>query len=157
MLSLIDLKDQEGSETVKRILGSALAVVILLSSCGASATKGMEVRDVWTRPAAQGGNGAVYFVIRSSEADEIVGVSSDMAEAVEIDVSMMSGDVMEMHQLESVPLGAGEQVTFEPGGLHIMLIRLKQDLKTGDEFKITLHFKSSQDLLLSVPVRDTLP
>jgi hypothetical protein len=142
-------------KTVKRILLSVLTIVFLLSSCAAPATEGVEVRDAWARPAAQGGNGAVYFVIRSSEADEILRVSSDVAEAVEMHESTMNGDVMEMHQLESVPLTAGEQVTFEPGGLHIMLIGLQQDLKNGDEFEITLDFKNYQELLVRVPVRDT--
>jgi periplasmic copper chaperone A len=133
---------------------SVLGIVFLLSGCAAPATEGVEVRDAWARPAAQGGNGAVYFVIRSSQADEIVDVTSDVAEAAEMHESMMSGDVMEMHHLESVPLGAGEQVTFEPGGLHIMLIGLKRDLSIGDEFEITLHFKNYQDIQLSVPVQD---
>lgn len=71
--------------------------------------------------------------------------------------STMSGDVMEMHQLQSVPLNAGEDVIFEPGGLHIMLIGLKQDLKPGEEFEITLQFKNSEDLKVSVTVQDTPP
>jgi len=101
---------------VKRIWVFVLAIVFLLSSCAGQATQGVEVRDAWARPAAQGGNGAVYFTIRSSEADELVGIVSDIAEAAEMHESLMSGDVMEMHQLQSVPLKAGEEVTFEPGG-----------------------------------------
>lgn len=132
-----------------------LAILLLLSGCATPATEGVEVRDAWARPASQGGNGAVYFVIHSSEADELIGVSSDVADAVEMHESKMNGDVMEMHQLKSILLHAGEQVTFEPGGLHIMLIGLKQDLKVGDEFEITLHFENDQDLTVNVPVLDT--
>ena len=47
------------------------------------------------------------------------------------------------------------KATFEPGGLHVMLVGLKQDLKTGDEIEITLHFKNYQDLPVRVPVQDT--
>jgi copper(I)-binding protein len=140
---------------VYRMLMSVLAIAFLLSGCAAPATEGVEVHDAWARAAAQSGNGAIYFVIRSSAADELVGVSSDVADAVEMHESKMSGDLMEMRQLESVPLGAGDQVTFEPGGLHIMLIGLKQDLKAGDEFEITLHFKNYQDIPLRIPVQDT--
>src|SRR5215216_3410406 len=140
---------------VNRISVFVLAIMFLLSGCAAPATEGVEVRDAWARPAAQGENEAVYLVIRSSEEDEITGVSSDVAEAAEIHESMMNGDVMEMHQEESVPLGAGEEVRFEPGGLHIMLVRLKQDLKNGDEFEITLQFKSREDLKVRVAVKDT--
>ena len=140
---------------MNRILVSALAILFLLSGCATPATEGVEIREAWSRPASQGGNGAVYFVIRSSEPDELIGVSSDVAEAVEMHESKINGDVMEMHQLKSILLNAGELVTFEPGGLHIMLIGLKQDLKVGDEFEITLHFKNVQDLNVNVPVRDT--
>ena len=115
----------------------------------------MEVQDAWARPAAQGGNGAVYFAIHSSAAEELVGISSDVAEAVEMHESKMSGDVMEMRQLQSVPLGAREEMIFEPGGLHVMLVNLKQDLNAGDEIDITLHFKNYQDIPLRVPVQDT--
>ncbi|HET6594259.1 MAG TPA: copper chaperone PCu(A)C [Anaerolineales bacterium] len=117
----------------------------------------MEVYDAWTRPAAQGANGAIYFVIHFSADEELVGVSSDAAEAVEIHESRMNGDVMEMRPVQSVPLGAGEDVRFEPGGLHVMLVGLKQDLKTGGEVEITLHFKNYQDIPLRVLVQDTPP
>jgi copper(I)-binding protein len=133
-----------------------LVVVLLLSSC-APAAKEMEVYDAWTRPAAQGANGAIYFVIHFSADEELVGVSSDAAEAVEIHESRMNGDVMEMRPVQSVPLGAGEDVRFEPGGLHVMLVGLKQDLKTGGEVEITLHFKNYQDIPLRVLVQDTPP
>ena len=140
---------------MNRILVFTLVIVLLLSGCAAPRAAGVEVQDAWSRPAARGGNGAVYFVIRSSAAEELVGISSDVAEAVEMHESKMSGDVMEMRQLQSVPLGAGEEVLFEPGGLHVMLVNLRQDLNAGDEIDITLHFKNYQDIPLRVPVQDT--
>jgi copper(I)-binding protein len=128
-----------------------------LSACASREAGGVEVRDAWTRPAAQGGNGAIYFVIEnhSAEMQELIGVTSDVADAVEMHESRMSGDVMEMRQIESIPLGPGEGAVFEPGGLHIMLIGLEQDLKTGDEVQITLDFANYEDILLTVPVQDT--
>ena len=142
---------------MNRILVFVLAVAFLFGGCSAPAKEGLEVHDAWTRPAAQGGNGAVYFSIRASEADELLNISSDAAEAVEMHESTMSGDVMEMHPLHSVPLGADKEVRFEPGGLHVMLVGLKQDLHVGDEVQIVLHFKSSPDLPVSVPVSNTQP
>ncbi|HEY3477107.1 MAG TPA: copper chaperone PCu(A)C [Anaerolineales bacterium] len=139
---------------MKWILVSVLTT-LLFNSCSAPGVEGLEVRDAWARPALQGGNGAVYFVIQSSEADEIVGVTSDVAESVEIHESRMNEDVMEMRQLQSVPLGAGEQVMFEPGGFHIMLIGLRQDLQIGDEFAISLRFKDHEDLQINVTVTDS--
>jgi copper(I)-binding protein len=142
---------------VNRIFVSVLTIVLLLSGCAAPSKAGVEVRDAWTRPAAQGGNGAIYFVIEnhSSETLEMIGVESDIAEAAEMHESRMSGDVMEMHQLESVSLEPGAEVIFEPGGLHIMLVGLKQDLKIGDEIQVTLNFSNAQSIQLIVPVQDT--
>ena len=142
---------------MNRILVFVVVIGLLVSSCAAPASQAVEVRDAWARPAAQGANGAVYFILHngSSQADELVAVSSEVAEAVEMHESTMSGDVMEMHQLASVPLGAGKEVMFEPGGLHIMLIGLKQELKTGDEFEITLQFRDQESLPVNVPVQDS--
>ena len=142
---------------MNRIFVSVLTIVLLLSGCTAPSKAGVDVRDAWARPAAQGGNGAIYFIIEnhSSETQEVIGVASDIAEAVEMHESKMSGDVMEMHQLESVSLDPGAEVTFEPGGLHIMLVGLKQDLKVGDEVQVTLNFSNAQDIQVTVPVQDT--
>jgi periplasmic copper chaperone A len=129
--------------------------VLVLSSCGAE--KGIEVHSVWMRPAAKGENGAVYFVIHnhSSQTDELISVSSEIAEAAEMHESKMNGDVMQMDQVESVPLEAFTEIEFEPGGLHIMLVDLKQDVRVGDEMDVTLHFKNFEDIKIVVPVRET--
>lgn len=142
---------------MNRILVFVLVIVSLLSGCAAPRAGDIEVQEAWMRPAAQGANGAVYFVIHNglAEADELEGISSEAAEAVEMHESMMNGDIMEMHPLESVPLGAGEQVTFEPGGLHIMLVGLKEALEVGDEIQITLHFKNHPDMQVDIPISDT--
>lgn len=139
---------------MKRILVPALAIAFLLGACRTGS--GMEVSEAWARPAAQGGNGAIYFVIQNDgpQADELTGVSCEAAEAAEMHESKMDGDVMQMHPLRSIPLPADAEVTFEPGGLHIMLIRLKHDLKLGDEVEVTLHFESFEDLKVLVPVRE---
>jgi periplasmic copper chaperone A len=144
---------------VKRILILVWAMAFLSSACGteSAAEEGIKINQAWMRPTAQGANGAVYLVIHndSSTANELVGVSTEVAQAAEMHESQMTGDVMEMNQLESVPLGAKEDVTFAPGGLHIMLINVKKELKTGDEIDITLHFSNAEDMKVIVPVRDT--
>jgi copper(I)-binding protein len=133
-----------------------LAIPLLLSGCAAQS--GIEVREPWMRPGTQGGNGAVYFIVQnhSSEEDEIVSIRSDAAAAVEIHESKMEGDVMQMQQLASVPLQSGAEVTFQPGGLHIMLVGLKNDINMGDEIELTLQFKNYEDIKVSVPVSEGL-
>jgi hypothetical protein len=129
-------------------------MLFLLGACGTR--QEIEVDEAWARPAAQAENGAIYFVVRNNgrEADELTGVSSDVADAVEMHESKMEGDVMQMHQLEAVPLEGDAEITFEPGGLHIMLVGLKRDLKVGDEIEVALHFKNFEDIHVTVPVKE---
>jgi periplasmic copper chaperone A len=132
-----------------------LAGAFLLSACNAAT--GIQVSNAWARTASKDGNGAVYFLLQnhSAAADELTGASSDSAVSVEIHESRMEGDVMKMQQLMSVPLAGKASIEFAPGGYHVMLIGLKQDLEIGGQIELTLHFKEYQDITVSVPVQES--
>ena len=133
-----------------------ILAAVLLTACGAE--KGIEVHKVWMRPAAQGENEAVYFVMHNhaSETDELTGVTSDAAQAVELDETTVVDDVSKMKKVDSVPVEAFAEIEFAPRGYHVMLIGLKKELKLGDEIEITLHFKNQEDLTIKVPVQNIL-
>lgn len=129
------------------------SMFLLVAAC--TPKEGIEVRDAWIRTAPQGGNSALYFVIHNYSADdELVGVSAEVADAAEIHESSMVNDVMQMRMVESVPLASGEDVEFASGGLHVMLVGVKEELKVGDTVEVVLHFKNSEDIRLQVPVRE---
>lgn len=139
---------------MKRIATIMLSTTLLLSACGAK--DGIEVRDAWARTATQGMNSAVYFVIQNynTEVDELTGVISNVAEAVEIHESKMEGDVMTMNRVESVAVEPSVKVEFLPGGYHVMLIGLKQNLEAGDEIEVTLQFRNSPDITVKATIRE---
>jgi copper(I)-binding protein len=102
-----------------------------------------------------GGNGAAYMLLHnhSAEDDALVGASSEAAGIVEIHLSQMKADgTMEMLKQESIVIPADGEVELKPGSYHVMLIGLKQDLKTGDEITLTLHFKNHEDITLTIPI-----
>lgn len=130
--------------------------MLLLGAC-APAVADMEASEVWARTGMQGGTSAVYLVLVNGTGadDELLSASSDIAEAVELHLSQMGPNgEMQMIPQSSVPLAAGEEVEFKPGGLHIMLIGLKQDLKVGDQFEVTLHLGNHADIRLTVEVKE---
>jgi hypothetical protein len=66
---------------------------------------------------------------------------------------MMGADeTMSMHPQESVPIPERGQVTFEPGGLHVMLVNLKRDLAEGEQIELILRFREAGEITLQVPV-----
>jgi len=104
-----------------------------------------------------GQNDAVCFVIDNptGQDDTLLEVRGDVAEAAEVHLSKMDENgVMSMERQESVSVPARSAVEFKPGGLHVMLIDLKNDLQIGDAFEITLVFQNMGEINLNVPVRE---
>lgn len=136
----------------ERLLAVPLTGILLLYAC--SSASGIQISQAWTRPALKDGNGAVYFLLQNHSAfgDELTGASSTAAGVVEMHESRLEGDVMKMQQLASIPIPGKVSLEFAPGGLHLMLIGLKEDLKVGDEIQVTLHFAEHEDITLDVPV-----
>ena len=142
---------------MKKLLFFSLIVVMLSSACGSE--KGIEIHNAWARPSQAGTNGGVYFELHNhgSAPDELLSISSVVSDAVEIHESKMEGDVMKMTMLTSLPIKGYADIAFEPNGLHVMLVNLKQELKLDDEFEIVLHFKNHEDITVHVVVKDSAP
>jgi hypothetical protein len=66
----------------------------------------------------------------------------------------MVNGVMEMRPIEAIDVPAKSSVTLRPGGLHVMLIGLKNDLKVGDVVRLTLRFEKSGTMKLEAAVRE---
>lgn len=142
---------------MKRFFAVILAGALLPGAC--SVASGITVSSPWARPAMQGDNGAVYFLLQnhSADGDELTGVSSNIAEAAELHESRMEGDVMQMRQVMSLPIQSKESIEFGPGSYHVMLVGLKQDIRANDEIQVTLHFQDHEDIVVTVPVQETAP
>lgn len=55
---------------------------------------------------------------------------------------------------DGVAVAPGTTVKFAPGGYHIMLMGLKQPLKAGDRFPLTLKFAKAGSVTVDVQVED---
>lgn len=142
-----------------RRLISALTALLLANYLAACQPRALSVADPWARPASAGSNGAVYFVIDNptNQADRLLSASSNIAEHVELHISVMDeqGTMGMHHQEEGVEVPARTKVAFEPGGLHVMLVDLPQDLQEGDNFPLTLTFQNAGEIQLDVTVKES--
>jgi periplasmic copper chaperone A len=139
---------------MRKILLSVI-IVLLLASCNPE--RPVQVRDVWARPGNAGGTTAVYMTIQNpdSEAEELLNASTDVAEFVELHMSMVGhGDMMTMEEQESIEIPGRATVELAPGGLHVMLINLLVELQPGDTITLGLYFLRAGEMELTVEVRE---
>jgi copper(I)-binding protein len=97
------------------------------------------VKDPWVRGtvAQQKASGA-YMQLTSTQGGKLVSARSPVAGVVEIHEMAMDGGVMKMRAIPGLDLPAGKSVELKPGGYHVMLMDLKQQLKEGDTVALTL-------------------
>jgi copper(I)-binding protein len=105
----------------------------------------VKVEQAWVRPSVPGQQGTGGYMKLTARADQrLVGASSPVAGVAEIHEMKMDGDVMTMRPAGSISLPAGKLVELKPGGLHLMLMDLKQPLAAGSSVPLTLLLKDSR-------------
>lgn len=125
-----------------------------LSACAEEGADDLVIGDAWARASVTANSAAYLTIENKTETDDtLLEVRSDVAEKVEIHDMTMEEMVMRMRRLNALPVKAGETVTLAPGGLHIMLIRLKQPLSEGMSVPLTLVFEKAGNIGVSAPVR----
>ena len=147
-----------------------LTLTALLSAC-APAPEGvhLEIESPWVRSsaaasgstdmdamAASASTSAAYMVIRNAgtEPDTLLAVRADAAEVVELHVSETKNGVTMMSAVENVPVPARGKAELKPGGLHIMLIKLKQELTAGEKITLTLVFEKSGEIQVEAEIKN---
>ncbi len=116
----------------------------------------IDIADIWARPGVKGGNSAVYMVIRNNDTlpDTLYKVSSDIASMVEIHRTYKDKKgKMGMERVDYVVIPPKGEFKLEPGGYHIMLIKLKKYLRGGKRFNLTLYFKRAGEIDITVEVK----
>lgn len=111
---------------------------------GPALADNVKVENAWVRATAPGQKVAAGFMELTADADmTLVGGSSPVSRTLEMHFMKMEGGVMEMRQMQEIPLPRGKTVSLEPGDLHLMFIGLKGQIKPGQIVPITLVVKGS--------------
>ena len=90
------------------------------------------------------------------KAVQLIAVSSDSAERVEIHVHRHNNGMMRMEKIDSISVPAGSDFIFKPGDHHLMLINLKRSLTVGDSVRLKLEFNHAEPLIIDVPVQNIM-
>ncbi|HQR78489.1 MAG TPA: copper chaperone PCu(A)C [Burkholderiaceae bacterium] len=97
------------------------------------------VSDPWIRGTVpqQMATGA-FMQLKSAKDAKLVEARSPAAGVVEIHEMKMENNVMRMRAVPALALPAGRTVELKPGGYHMMLMDLKQQMKEGEVVPVTL-------------------
>ena len=127
----------------------ALAVSTV-ACAGDLAIDDMRVRE--TIPGQRTGSGYFSLVNNGQTACTLAGVSSPAAGRVEVHEHRHSDGAMRMRRVDKLVVDAGAEVTFEPGGYHLMLLDLERPLKRGETVTVRLDFGDCGVLTGDFPV-----
>ncbi len=84
----------------------------------------------------------------------LVSAASPVCEKVELHTMSMDGGIMRMREIAGgVTIPPGGAVSFAPGGMHLMLMGLRQQLMPGTTVPITLTFDGAPAQTLQFPVQ----
>jgi copper(I)-binding protein len=147
-----------------RLVASALVGALALTAAPAAAqaarttvaaAQAPKVSGAWVRlPAVSGRPAGGYLVVASAgPADALVGVSSPMAERVELHSMAQENGVMRMRQESTLAVPAGGTLALAPGGNHLMLFGLPAELKPGAKLPVTLSFRSGARVTVEAETR----
>jgi len=133
-----------------------LSLFLALAANAEEKLVGIRASDAWALalpPVSQTGAAYLTLVNDGAETQRLVSASGEIADRVEIHNHVMDGGVMKMRPVEHVEVEPGSKITFEPGGLHVMLIGLREPLVAGESFVIDLQFDDGGSLKTEVSIR----
>jgi copper(I)-binding protein len=137
--------------TVRPMLMAVLIGAAAASAAAHDKRQGdLHIGHSWTKPAPAGGTVEVYFPLinRGQQVDRLVGATA--AVAGRAGLAEMTGETVAVRA--AIDLAPGRPVPLRPGRLHVRLEGLRQDLREGQEFPLTLRFAVSPPVEIVVLV-----
>jgi len=113
------------------------------------------IMNSWVReshPAATVNAGYMTLVNVGDEDVTLAKVESDAFNKIEVHEMAVVDGMMEMREVTDLTIPAKGQISFEPGGKHLMLMGPRTQLEKGQKVDMTLTFKSGKKQTVSVQV-----
>jgi hypothetical protein len=131
-----------------------MPALLAVLSFSATAYAQVSVGDPWVRATVPQQRATGMFAqVTAAQGGKLVAASSPVADVVEIHEMAMDNNVMRMRAVPGLDLPAGKPVDLKPGGFHVMLMGLKQQVKEGETVPVTLVIEGKDGKRENVEVR----
>ena len=132
---------------------SLLIVLLVMMNAVTAAPKELTVSNAWIRlMPAIAKNTAAYFTITnpSSKDVQLTEITTSASEKSTLHEMVMEDGMMHMRKMTKVTIPAGESVSFTPGGMHLMLVGLKEKLETDKALNFQFIFAGGKIVNVSM-------
>jgi len=119
----------------------------------------IKIVDPWMRVGAQGQATGLFFKIEnnSDKADTLYKVEFEPAGLVQIHETYDAGNnMMGMREVGKIIIPAKSTFELKPGSYHVMLMKLKQDIKKGYVGDVALYFKNVGKIMIKVEAKEMM-
>lgn len=102
---------------------------------------GLVFSDAWARATVPNASSAAIYGSLKNDSDQpltIKKITTNVAGMVMLHRSSLENDMMKMSAVEQLSLSPGEVAKLEPGGLHMMLMKLREPLNENQIFYIDI-------------------
>ncbi len=132
---------------------AALAAFTLMASTAQAENVSIEnARAFATAPTAMAGGGFLTITNTGDKDDTLIGIRADFPR-VELHTTEFTDGVARMMHLDQIPVPAGETVSLEPGGLHVMFMGLRGNpLEEGETIPATLIFENAGEVEITFDI-----
>jgi copper(I)-binding protein len=131
-----------------------IAAALLVLAAPFAHAADLDVKAPWVRGTVAGQKATGAFMeLSSTGGAAIVGASSPVAGITEIHEMKMDDGVMKMRAMQRLDVPVGKPVSLAPGGYHVMLMDLKQQLKKGDIVPIALRVEGRDGKVETLEVK----
>jgi copper(I)-binding protein len=145
-----------------------LAASMLVALAGGAAGHGGEAGDVaighpFATPTVPGATTGAAYVARlenkGTQPDRLLRASTPAARRVELhSMSVDAQGIMRMREIDGIALAPKATVAMRPGqGIHLMLVGLREPLREGATFPMTLEFERGGKVEVKVVVQVPKP
>ena len=132
-------------------------LVLLLASIEAFAEEhSIAVIEPWIRAAPPGAMvNAGYMTLRNTGQSDIIidKVTSPEFAMIEMHRTVVQNGLARMVPQDHLVVPAGGELKLRPGGIHLMMMQPKRELRAGDTVKLSLHGKGAPIIVTKAPVR----
>jgi len=140
----------------RTVLVSMVVLLALAALSGCVPMSTLSATNVRSNACKAGDNCGVFMLITNSasNADTLIGASTSVAMSAGLHTVVKDAKGgMVMTPVENIPVPASGSVELKPGSLHIMLMGLNKELKTGDTFLLTLKYQKAGEMTVQVKVQ----